>query len=96
MDETSEEPTVPVEPLALIQDAIIATVDDDSLLTGFVVIAEFIEADGRPTMTVVHTPMTPWHLDGLMGYGRAYSDPSQMVPVVDGAWDDDEDDEGVS
>lgn len=101
MSETAEEPqdsdeteVEMVDPIAVIQNAIASAVDDGSLLAGFVVVAEWFETDGRPTLSVIHSAMTPWHFDGLMKYATEFESAGQMVPMFDLAGDeDDEDDE---
>lgn len=82
----------PVDPIALIQDALAQSVDDDSLCVGYACVAEWLEADGSNSISVVHTPMPPWHLDGLLSYAREWSTSSHMMPVFEFVDEDDEDD----
>lgn len=91
--DAAEDNREPADPLMVIQNAIASVVDDGSLLAGYIVIAEWIETDGQPTMSVVHTPMTPWHFEGLMRYAKDIESSAGMVPILDLAGDDDEDDD---
>lgn len=91
-DETTGETVEPLDPIAHIQNAIASTVDDGSLLTGYVVIAEWIETDGGNSISVFHTPMPPWHLDGLVRFGLD-TQGGQMLPVLADFDFDDEDDD---
>lgn len=81
------------DPMVSVQNAIAATADDGGMLAGFVVVAEWIESDGSQALSVFHSPMPPWHLDGLLKYARTFQPP--MIPLaLGGDWcDDDEDDE---
>lgn len=79
-------------PIAEIQE-ILAQVDPDSLCSGFMAIVEWIEPDGNPNLSIVRTPMTPWHIAGLMDYAKTW-EASETFPVfmVD---QDLEDDDGL-
>lgn len=90
MDETPEDDTQPVDPILHIQNAIAEAVDDGSLVTGFVVIAEFIEEDGEPSLSVITSPMTAWHLEGMLRYGYRYATSPELVSMP--LWDDEDDD----
>lgn len=92
-DAAEEASEVPADPLMVIHNAIASVVDGGSLLTGYIVVAEWIEADGQPTMSVIHTPMTPWHFEGLMRYAKDIESSAGMVPILDFVGDDDEDDD---
>lgn len=95
-DESTEAEATPepVDPLALVQDALARGVDDGSLCVGFAVVAEWLEQDGTSTISVMNSPMPPWHLYGLLTFGREYSQSGgQLAPVVDFQLDDEDDDD---
>lgn len=85
-DEVEDAPESP--PFAELQNAIANLVDDGSMLAGFVVVAEWIEADGRETMSVFGSPMPPWHRYGMLSAARDV----HAEPLVLEGWDEDEDD----
>lgn len=91
-DETGAEATPePLNPIAHLHTAIQECVDDGSMCVGYALVAEWIEADGTQCVSVMHTPMPPWHLDGLLSYAKEWSSPAAMVPVAYDADDEDDD-----
>lgn len=92
----SEEPAEAAEervpdPLTAIQEAISGFADDSSLCASFAVVVEWLEMDGSTTMSVIHSPMPPWHLFGLLSYARDDSR-SPMLPILMVEGDDDDED----
>lgn len=92
---TDNEPEI-TDAIALVQNTL-AELDPSAMCTGFVAVIEWIEEDGSPTLSMVHSPMPPWHLHGMLNHAQKYHD----LPVVvlghgeDADWDyEDEDDEG--
>lgn len=93
-DETDE---VLLDPLSELQAAIVNTDDEDAVLAGYAVVAEWIESDGTMTMTCITSPMPPWHLYGLLSFGRdSYAPSSGDQSMVDVYGDDDGEDEDFS
>ena len=66
----TEIPAQEIDPLKTIQDAI-STLDTEALCVGFASVIEWLEADGTTTLSVLHTPMPPWHLHGLLHYAES-------------------------
>ena len=67
--------------------------DPSALVAGFVAIVEWLEDDGSSTFSVVHSPMTAWHRDGLLHHAVTFSDEMGAYPVIlemDGDFDEDE------
>lgn len=88
-DDRGDEPTSEVvkNPLQIIQDAIMQVADQGALCAGFVVAVEWLETDGSNSLQVFHTPMTPWHMDGLLRYVRDV-ECAPLVQVFDGDEED--------
>lgn len=63
---------MPADPLAALQGAI-ADLDPEARLVSYVVVAEWLEPDGSPSLAVMHCPMPPWHLDGMLSYAREHA-----------------------
>lgn len=75
------------DPVGLIQNAL-AEVDPDALVAGFICVVEWLEPDGTATMSLIHSPMPPWHREGMLKYASHF-DTSMMYPVVVDMDDDD-------
>lgn len=88
MDEDQQEPEEYVDHVSEIQ-GVLANMDETALCTGFVAIVEWIEEDGTPTLSMIHSPMQPWHLQGMLQHAVRYNDMPVMVFAPGG---DDEDD----
>jgi hypothetical protein len=88
------EPQVPAvvpseDPVQAVQQAL-AQIDTDAMVIGYACVVEWLEPDGSTAMSVLHTPMPPWHMHGLLTYGRDYHC-GGMAPVVVDVDADDED-----
>ena len=77
------------DPIQILQNAVSLIADEGSLSVGFVLACEWLDADGSASLQVFHTPMSPWHLSGLLEYARE-SQCGPLVQVVDADWDDDD------
>ena len=79
-----------VDPVSIIQDAIAKIGGDKSLCSGFAIVAEWLEDDGSTVLSVLHSPMPPWHMYGLLTYAR--DECNQLVEIgFDDEWLPDED-----
>lgn len=79
----------PADVITTVQNAL-ASLDPDSLCAGFAAIIEWIEPDGQPSMSVVHTQMAPWHLSGLLEFAKDYHCTLTMLGRDTSGDDDDE------
>lgn len=86
-DEAAE---TPHDPIHEVQQAIAAVYDNGAYLTGWVVVGEWIEPDGKPSMTVFHSQMSPWHRDAMLAYARDQSKP--LEPAIIEIEDDEDGD----
>lgn len=86
----TDEPEAAPDPVRQIENAL-AELDPSSLVVGFATVVEWLEEDGSRSMSLVKTPMAPWHLHGLLTYARDH----HALPVeymVEEWADDDEGD----
>lgn len=88
-DEVEAEETVVIDPLQIMQNALHDIMGPGSLAVNFAVVAEWLEEDGSTAMSVFHSPMTPWLLEGLLTYARD----SERTPLVSVRFDDEDDDD---
>ena len=67
MDEAEEaiEATQPDDVLARLL-SLLGELDPSALVLNVVTVAEWLEPDGSPTLSVIGTPMAPWHVKGLL------------------------------
>ena len=75
-------------PIQQVQDAL-SGLDPAALVTGFVAVVQWAEQDGSQSLSLLHTPMAPWQLYGLLTYGRKHGQmisPTSitMLPLEDG------------
>lgn len=54
-------------PIERIQ-AILSEADKTAMCIGFAVVAEWLEADGQRTVSLLHTDQALWHLHGLLQF----------------------------
>lgn len=74
--------------------SVLASLDPGAFCTGFVAIVEWIEEDGTPSLSMVHTPMPPWHMQGMLAHASKYHDmPVMIVDPNDFEYDEDDEDE---
>lgn len=59
-----------VSPIQAIEQAL-GELDPAALVAGFACVVEWIEPDGSPAMSVIHTRMAPWHLHGMFAYAKS-------------------------
>lgn len=78
MDEEEQVPEEYVDAVSIVQN-VLAGLDPSALCTGFVAIVEWIEEDGSPSLSMVHSPMQPWHLNGMLSHATKYHDLPVMV-----------------
>lgn len=86
----SEQPAK--DPMTILHDAIAQIASDGSYCAGFVLALEWLEPTGAPSLQVFHTPMTPWHLSGLLEYARD-SECHSLVPFCIDDTDDEADED---
>lgn len=80
----------PADPMQILQNAISQVADADSFCAGFAVVCEWLEGDGSRSLQVFHTPMPPWHLQGLLSYAQdAHCTPLVAVSDLE-EWDEDD------
>ena len=65
--EPSDDQAETLDPLREIQDLLVQ-VEPTSLLSGVVVIAEWVDEDGDPSLGLIASPMSPWHMSSLFDY----------------------------
>lgn len=75
VDENEEDTQNPVQ---LVQNTL-AELDPTAMCTGFVAVIEWIEEDGSPSLSMVHSPMPQWHLTGMLDHAQKYHDIPVMV-----------------
>lgn len=71
--------------------ALLADFDTSALVTGFILLAESIEEDGSTTLMQIHTPMAPWHREGLLRHAirwDPYAPGNQLLDDEDCGDDD--------
>lgn len=59
----------PLDPEQTVQAAIGST-DPTAMCVGFVAVAEWLEADGTLSMSVINSEMSPWQMYGLLSFAR--------------------------
>lgn len=85
VDESDEE----LDPIAAIQDAL-SDIDPEALVAGFVCVVEWIEPDGSSALSLLHSPMPPWHRDGLLKHAQEFETPlfPVLIELDDEDWDE--------
>lgn len=69
----------PVGSVSKIQ-GVLADLDPSALCTGFVAVVEWIEEDGTSTLSMLHSPMPPWHLQGMLNHAARFHEmPTVML-----------------
>lgn len=58
-------------PIEAIQ-GLLGELDPKSMVVGFSCVVEWLEPDGARALSVLHTPMSPWQMYGLMTFGREH------------------------
>jgi hypothetical protein len=86
----AEEESIP-NPVDVIQETV-AQLDPSSMVVGFATVVEWLEEDGSHTMSIIHTDMAPWHLYGLMTFGRDHHCVQGLLDGVLGDGDGDDED----
>lgn len=71
-EQLDEQPENGQGPIEQIQSILNAVDPDGGMCLSFALVCEWIEQDGSQSMSLIHTEMTPWHLFGLLTYGRNY------------------------
>lgn len=82
----------PQDPITAIQN-VLSSLDPEAVCTGFATLAEWIDADGSSRLTIVHSPMSPWHLAGMLSF--AGQPEVQIIPIMMLPNQDLEDDDGL-
>jgi hypothetical protein len=94
MDEDQGAPEEYVDNVSAVQN-VLASLDPTALCTGFVAVVEWIEEDGSPTLSMIHSPMQPWHLNGVLDHARKYHElPIMLMDQGDvefeGEWEEED------
>lgn len=91
MDEEAAPETDPAtDPVGALQQTI-SRIEPDAMCIGFVCLIEWLEPDGSTTMSMLHTPMPPWHMTGMLHHAQDFSQP--IMGFLDCDHEDEEEDE---
>lgn len=66
-EESAELVPVPVDLIDRLQH-VVGESDPDAMAISIVTVVEWMDSDGEYSMSLVHTPMPPWHMKGLMTF----------------------------
>jgi hypothetical protein len=73
-DELDKDPELDIptpSPLSQVED-LLCRLEPGSLLTGVVVIAEWLDEDGDPALGIINSQMTPWHMSSMLEYVKEH------------------------
>lgn len=86
-----EAPEEYIDAVAMVQ-SVLAALEPSAMCTGFVALAEWIEEDGSPSLSMVHSPMSPWHLKGMLDHARQHHELPVMIvgQEFEGEWEEEE------
>lgn len=77
------------DPISGIQ-SVLGEIDPEAMVASFVCIVEWLEPDGTSSLSLLHTPMPPWHRQGLLHYAQNYDASTPILIDLDGDEDWDE------